>query len=137
MIPCIARLPDGTLVVVFGRGGQRFMVSYDDGQTWCKAVYLLSDYGEYARSVAVQDDTIVTITAPPGYGGQLHPAFAGIDVFPVLLPDFGIALPKLLLSASINLKAVGFKSSFLSSSDTWYTFVIIFLPFHLVFFLLC
>jgi hypothetical protein len=58
---CLVRLSDGTLVLIFGRWGQRFMLSYDEGKTWSKAVYSLNGIGEYARSVALEDDTIVTI----------------------------------------------------------------------------
>ena len=57
----LVRLSDGTLVLIFGRWGQRFMLSYDEGKTWSKAVYSLNAIGEYARSVALEDDTIVTI----------------------------------------------------------------------------
>ena len=45
----------------FGRLGQYFMISYDEGKTWGKAVYQLNCTGEYARSVALEDDTIITI----------------------------------------------------------------------------
>ena len=58
---CLVRLSDGTLVLTFGRHGQRFMLSYDEGKTWSKAVYQLNGTGEYARSVALEDDTIITI----------------------------------------------------------------------------
>ena len=37
------------------------MLSYDDGQTWGKAVYQLYPCGQYARSIALDDDTIVTV----------------------------------------------------------------------------
>ena len=37
------------------------MLSYDKGKTWSKAVYSLNGTGEYARSVALEDDTIITI----------------------------------------------------------------------------
>ena len=57
----LVRLSDGTLVLIFGRHGQSFMLSYDEGETWSKAVYQLNCTGEYARSVALEDDTIVTI----------------------------------------------------------------------------
>lgn len=58
---CLVRLSEGTLILTFGRHGQRFMLSYDDGKTWSKAVYTLNNTGEYARSVALEDDTITTI----------------------------------------------------------------------------
>ena len=57
----LVRLSDGTLIMTFGRYGQRFMLSYDDGQTWGKAVYQLYQCGQYARSIALNDDTIVTV----------------------------------------------------------------------------
>ena len=55
------KLSDGTLVLTFGRWGQRFMLSYDDGKTWGKVVYQLNSTGEYARSVVLEDDTIITV----------------------------------------------------------------------------
>ena len=58
---CIIRLSDGTIVLIFGRWGQKFMLSYDEGRTWSSAVYVLNSTGEYARSVVLDDDTIVTI----------------------------------------------------------------------------
>lgn len=58
---CLVRLSDETLVLTFGRWGQRFMLSYDQGKTWSKAVYQLNATGEYARSVIVKDDRIVTV----------------------------------------------------------------------------
>jgi hypothetical protein len=57
----LIRLSDGTLIMTFGRYGQRFMLSYDNGHTWGKAVYQLYQCGQYARSVALDDDTIVTV----------------------------------------------------------------------------
>jgi hypothetical protein len=57
----LVRLSDGTLALIFGRWGQRFMLSYDEGKTWSKTVYSLNGTGEYARSVALEDDTIVTL----------------------------------------------------------------------------
>ena len=60
---CLVRLSDGTLILTFGRLGQYFMLSYDEGETWSKAVYQLNRrrIGEYARSAALDDDTIITI----------------------------------------------------------------------------
>ena len=58
------RLSDGTLVLTFGRRAQPFILSYDEGKTWSKAVYQLNRsnrIGEYARSVVLEDDTIVTV----------------------------------------------------------------------------
>jgi len=59
----LVRLSDGAIILTFGRLGQYCMVSYDEGTTWSKAVYQLNPdrTGEYARSVALEDDTIVTI----------------------------------------------------------------------------
>ena len=57
----LVRLSDGTLVMTFGRYGQRFMLSYDDGQTWSRGVYQLNRCGQYARSVVLDDDTVVTV----------------------------------------------------------------------------
>ena len=70
---CLVRLSDGTIVLTFGRWGQRFMLSYDEGRTWSKAVYKLHHYGEYARSVVLEDDTIVTVHDYVGYK-PLYPA---------------------------------------------------------------
>ena len=55
------RLSDGTLALIFGRPGQRLMLSYDEGETWAKVVYQLHDDGEYARAVVLQDDTLVVV----------------------------------------------------------------------------
>ncbi len=63
-------LSDGTLVLIFGRWGQRFMLSYDDGKTWSKAVYQLNATGEYARSVVLEDDTIITVHDNVGSDGS-------------------------------------------------------------------
>ena len=61
----LVRLSDGTLILPFshkdGTHGQRFIVSYDEGETWSKVVYELNQCGMYARSVAFDDDTIVTV----------------------------------------------------------------------------
>ena len=62
---CIVVLSDGTVVLPFSRKdgthGQRFIVSYDRGETWSKAIWELNDCGLYASSVVMPDDTIVTI----------------------------------------------------------------------------
>ncbi len=67
---CLVRLNDGTIIMPFGHKtqdvqgrmfGQRFMVSYDEGQTWSRNVYELHKGGLYANSVALPDDTIVTV----------------------------------------------------------------------------
>ena len=67
---CLVRLSDGTVVMPFGhktsdeqgrRFGQRFMVSYDEGRSWSKTIYELHKGGLYASSVALPDDTIVTV----------------------------------------------------------------------------
>ncbi len=65
----LVRLSDGTLVLVFGRPGQRFMLSYDQGETWSRAVYQLHHTGEYARAAALADDTIVVIH---DFGHYMH-----------------------------------------------------------------
>ena len=65
----LVQLSDDTLVLTFGRPGQRFMLSYDCGQTWSRAVYRLHDDGEYARAVALEDDTIVAIH---DFGHYMH-----------------------------------------------------------------
>ncbi len=57
----ILRLSDDTLILTFGRYGQRFMLSYDRGETWSRSVYQLYRCGQYARSVVLDDDTIVTV----------------------------------------------------------------------------
>ncbi len=66
---CLVRLSDGTIVLPFGhkttaggkRFGQRFLVSYDEGRSWSRTVYELHHGGLYANSVALDDDTIVTV----------------------------------------------------------------------------
>ena len=40
--------------------GQRFMVSYDEGETGRRTVFQLHKDGQYASSVVLADDTIVT-----------------------------------------------------------------------------
>ena len=57
----LVRLSDGTLIMTFGRYGQRFMLSYDNGQTWSRSVYQLYPCGQYARTVVLDDDTLVTV----------------------------------------------------------------------------
>ena len=62
---CIVVLSDGTTVLPFSRKdgthGQRFIVSYDRGETWSKAIWELNDCGFYASSVVMPDDIIVTV----------------------------------------------------------------------------
>jgi len=64
---CLVRLSDGTVVLPFGHKdagqGQRFMISYDEGETWGKTVFELNKCGMYASSVVLADDTIVTAFA--------------------------------------------------------------------------
>jgi len=61
----LVRLSDGRLILPFshkdGTQGQRFIVSCDEGETWSKVVYELNQCGMYARSVALEDGTIVTV----------------------------------------------------------------------------
>ncbi len=62
---CLIQLSDDTVLFVFGHKtdglGQRFMLSYDQGETWSKTVYQLHWLGQYASSVVLDDDTIITI----------------------------------------------------------------------------
>ena len=62
---CLVRLSDGTIVLPYSHKdaghGQRFIVSYDEGETWSRAIYELNDFGMYASSAALEDDTIVTV----------------------------------------------------------------------------
>ena len=62
---CLVQLSDGAVVLVFGHKtdglGQRFMLSYDDGETWSRRIYQLHWGGQYASSVILEDDTIVTV----------------------------------------------------------------------------
>ena len=62
---CLVRLSEGTVVLPFGyktdTRGQRFIVSYDDGETWSRTVFQLHADGQYAYSVALADDTLVTV----------------------------------------------------------------------------
>jgi len=48
-------------------GGQRFMVSYDNGETWGKTVFELNIGGWYASTAVLSDDTIITV-----YGREWH-----------------------------------------------------------------
>ena len=57
----IMKLSDDTLVLTFGRYGQRFMLSYDTGVTWSRSIYQLNPCGQYARSIVLDDDTIITV----------------------------------------------------------------------------
>ena len=57
----LAQLSDGTLILSFGRWGQRFLVSYDEGETWSNKVFKLNGTGEYSSTVALSDDTLVTV----------------------------------------------------------------------------
>ncbi|MAE62916.1 MAG: hypothetical protein CMJ18_01480 [Phycisphaeraceae bacterium] len=65
----LVRLSDGTVVMPYGHKdeghGQRFVLSYDEGETWSNAVFELNRFGMYAHSVALDDDTIVTVTETP------------------------------------------------------------------------
>ena len=62
---CLVSLSDGTVILPFGyktdTRGQRFLISYDGGETWSRNVFQLHDDGQYASSVALADDTIVTV----------------------------------------------------------------------------
>lgn len=70
---CLVQLRDGTVVMPFGHKdenqGQRFLVSYDEGRTWSKTVFELNRSGMYASSVALSDDTIVTVYAVEWHSG--------------------------------------------------------------------
>lgn len=61
----LVRLSNGTIVLPFGyktdTRGQRFIVSFDEGETWSRTVYQLHADGQYASSVVRRDDTIVTV----------------------------------------------------------------------------
>ncbi len=69
---CLARLSDGTVLLPFGHKdeghGQRVIISFDEGETWSKAVYELNKFGMYASSVVLGDDTIVTVHDSAGTG---------------------------------------------------------------------
>ena len=62
---CLIRLSDGTLLMPYSRKdgthGQRFIASYDEGQTWSNAIFQLNDFGLFASTVALEDDTLVTV----------------------------------------------------------------------------
>ena len=62
---CLVSLSNGTVILPFGyktdTRGQRFLISYDEGETWSRTVFQLHDDGQYASSVALADDTIVTV----------------------------------------------------------------------------
>ena len=61
----LVRLSDGTIILPFGyktdTRGQRFVVSYDEGETWSRTVFQLHPDGQYASSVVLADDTIVSV----------------------------------------------------------------------------
>ena len=61
-------LSNGTIVLTFGRWGQKFMLSYDAGKTWSKRAYRLNGTGEYARSIVLEGETIVTVHDGVGQG---------------------------------------------------------------------
>ena len=71
----LVRMPDGTIILVFGHKtdglGQRFMLSYDEGETWTRCVFQLHSAGQYASSVVLDDETIATIIHSP-YDGETH-----------------------------------------------------------------
>lgn len=71
----LVRLSDGTVILVFGHKtdglGQRFMLSYDEGETWTRRVFQLHNAGQYASSVVLDDETIATIIHSP-YDGGTH-----------------------------------------------------------------
>jgi len=46
------------------------MLSYDVGKTWSKRAYSLNGTGEYARSIVLEDDTIVTVHDGVGQGDK-------------------------------------------------------------------
>ena len=62
---CLIQLSDGTVLLPFSHKdegyGQRFLVSYDEGQTWSKTIYELNKGGMYASSAVLADDAIVTV----------------------------------------------------------------------------
>ena len=62
---CLVRLSDGTVLMPYSRkdgtNGQRFVVSYDEGRTWSNAIFELNDFGLFASTVALDDDTLVTV----------------------------------------------------------------------------
>lgn len=72
---CVVRLSDGTVVLPFSHKdvgqGQRFLVSYDSGRTWCKTIYELNKGGMYASSAVLKDDTIVTAFEDRPRGAKL------------------------------------------------------------------
>ena len=61
----LIQLSNGTVLLTFGyktdTRGQRFMLSYDEGETWSRTVFQLHADGQYASSVVLADDTIVTV----------------------------------------------------------------------------
>ena len=66
---CLVRLSDGTVLMPYSRKdgtkGQRFVVSYDEGRTWSNAIFQLNDFGTFASTVALDDDTLVTVHETP------------------------------------------------------------------------
>lgn len=72
---CVIAMSDGTLVLPFshklGSHGQRFMVSYDRGESWSNGIWQLNNSGMYANSAVMPDDTIVTVH--DGYRGRGTP----------------------------------------------------------------
>ena len=62
---CLVQLSDGTVLMPYSRkdgtNGQRFVVSYDEGRTWSNAIFELNDFGLFASTVALDDDTLVTV----------------------------------------------------------------------------
>jgi len=71
---CLVELADGTVLMVFGHKndyGQRFMVSYDEGETWSKTIYDLHTGGMYASSAVLADGTVVTTIDNRPTGGLI------------------------------------------------------------------
>ena len=61
----LIQLSDGTVLLPFGHKtdgrGQRCIGSYEGGETWSRTGFQLHSDGQYASSVVLSDDTIVTV----------------------------------------------------------------------------
>lgn len=72
---CAQQLPDGG-VMVSGSGafGTRYLVSYDEGQTWAYE-QLLESCGDAGTTSVVLDDRTVFLVHGSGMGAPHHPAY--------------------------------------------------------------
>ena len=73
---CLVRLPDNTILLVFGHktdgSGQRFMASFDEGRSWSRTVYQLGQNCQYASTVLLTGNRLVSVS---------HRIIDGVGIF--------------------------------------------------------